>query len=224
MSLGNTPSQVGPTEKEAALVEVGAKQWGEFLVKSNKIEPELIKQTRASTARRSAAEGLVSADTAASFSGLAGETTSVEALRGATSGSSAAKFAEVANTLGQGTTGAAGQVVAERGVADAEAAADVKLAAFGRGVANAATIDLARGARRASALARAEGISKFEEKATQRAAVASLAGGAVRKFGPALLDRSATGAEIAAPTLNSDGVVTDNPGNITGFGMFGSTF
>jgi len=178
--------QVQQTEQERALNEVSVAQWNDYVSRFRPAEAALVKNLELTGGERARVKGDVAADTAAAFKGLTRSTISAGEQSGADVSSGKTKFSLAGNADARGRALGQGQAIAETG---AEIDRDQKMtgvAALGRGIAADVTSDLSRGARRASRVAIAEAVSKFERNEAALNAGAAVAGAATRKYGPKL--------------------------------------
>ncbi len=173
---------VGPTASERALADVSSQQWDDYVQRFRPAEAALIKKAKFTAGEKAQVKGEASADTAASFAGLARDTVSKGKQAGGDANSGRTKFSLAADAEAAGSvSGLAQGAAVTGGELDAEGQ-NLKIAGFGRKVATDVTANLSRGAQRATALAIADSQAKFERNAALLDTVASVAGAATRKL------------------------------------------
>ena len=163
-----------PTAQEKALAQVGAEQWNDYARRyagPGGVNEQFIAKTRATEGGRMAAAGQVGADAAMAAHQAKQGTVSAGLARGisSVSGASIAGKAKDVTTL----AGAEGRAKAQavQGVDDAQLAADLKLASFGRGLSSDAQVGLQRNTARATELLNKSAVSRFQEKQALMGAV-----------------------------------------------------
>jgi len=176
------PAKVGPTASERALADVSSQQWNDYVARFRPAEAALIKKAEFTAGEKAQVKGEASADTAASFAGLARDTISKGKQAGGDANSGRTKFSLAADAESAGTAKGLAQGAAVTGGELDSEGQKLKIAGFGRKVATDVTANLSRGAQRATALAIADSQAKYERNAAMAEAVAGIAGAATRKL------------------------------------------
>jgi len=224
-----SPSKPEPTEEEKALEKVSVDTWNDYITRYRPAEAALAKKAEFTAGERAQVTGEVSADTAAAFKGLHRSTVSSSAVAGADVSSGKTKFSLAADATAQGKARGLGQGAAITGGELDSTQQNLKLTAFGRGLASDVVSNMSRGAQRATTLALSESEARWQRNMANVDAAMTVAGGAfqvgkMRKESKPSRERiKQMGNEVRGLDLPEIGfdIPEDNPFGDYPFGNFG---
>ena len=177
-----SPEKQGPTAQETATADVSSQTWADYVERYRPAEAALIRKAEFTAGEKAQVKGEVAADTAAAFKGASRSSISANEQAGASAASGKSKLALAADAIAQGTAAGVGKGMAVAGGNVDQDQMNLKIAGFGRGVAQDATANMSRGAQRATRLALAASQARFEKNQATVNAVAGVAGAAAAKF------------------------------------------
>lgn len=179
--MARAPKQKA-SQQESALAEVSHAQWRDYQARFRPAEIEMIKRSEFTAGERAEVEGAAGADAAQAFKGLTRNTVSAAGQAGANAASGKVKMslAGDADAFGE-ARGLARSAAGTGGEVDASQQ-KLRIASLGRNIASGVTADMARGARRSSALARAAADAKFQRNADMANLAMAVGGASLRKY------------------------------------------
>ncbi len=175
------PKKVKQTASERAFENMSNAAWNDYVKTFRPAEAALAKNATLTAGERAGIKGAVSADTAEAFKGLTRDTISSSGQAGADVSSGKTKLSLAQDAQTAGATRGIGQSIAETGAEIDESEQRVGIVATGRGFANNAIANSARGAQRATRLAIASSNAKFERNRALIEGAATIAGAATAK-------------------------------------------
>jgi len=182
--MSKAPKKVQATEGERALGEVSQAQWQDYVSRFRPAEAALIKDAELTGGERAQVKGEVAADTAAAFAGLDRSTIASAKQSGADISSGKTKLSLAGDATAAGAVKGLGQAGAETGAEIDSTGRQLGITATGRDIATDVTRNLSRGAQRATTAALQVANAKTMRNNARTNAFATVAGAAVRKFGP----------------------------------------
>lgn len=169
--------------QERALADVSRANWADYVERYRPAEAAWIKKAEFTKGEEARVKGEVAADAASAFKGLTRSTLASNAAAGAKIGSGKTKLGGLAqDALAKGTARGVGMAQAEMGGRLDSEQQKIAVAATGRDIAHEATVNMSRGAQRATNLALAASQAKFERNMALVEGAGVVAGTAFRKY------------------------------------------
>jgi hypothetical protein len=172
----DSPKPKGPTANERELSKRAGNDYNHYLSNYRSAEHQLISQSQLSAGTRNSAKGAATTDAVAAFTDVSRGTQQAQLASGARGGSSRSVFSQSGLTDAIGTARGQSAESIDVAVDDQIQQGKMKIAAFGRNMADSSMLGLQQGATRASSSALASAAAKDTVRQARWGAIGSIAG------------------------------------------------